>query len=466
MFQQQVRVINNILMALDALCVIIAGYGAYFLKRYLSGGKYPFDPELFVFSIILVIVVNNYVMGRKKLYSDQRPSSYFIVIFSIFQSVIVSFLVLGAALFILKKIYYSRMFFLIFCLLTFLSIVIERILVQVYLQHFAQRRFHARNLLIVGDKERGKIVAQALEKQLSWGHKILKHLTIENEDSYKEKLGDVENFSKLLHKYSIDEVVFAIGGSNIIDLPKYLDICRKMGVAARILPALWSPKSPHLSVEDIQGVPFLTLQVNSFNATGLLYKRLLDLVGGLVGTIIFLLMYPFVAIAIKLDSPGPVIFKQKRVGQHGRIFTLYKFRTMYVDAEERKKELMAKNVMNGPIFKLENDPRITRVGRFLRKTSIDEFPQFINVLKGEMSLVGTRPPTLEEVKDYKLWHYRRISIKPGITGLWQISGRNKIKDFEKIVELDCKYLENWRFIDDIKIILKTILVVLQRKGAI
>jgi lipopolysaccharide/colanic/teichoic acid biosynthesis glycosyltransferase len=154
------------------------------------------------------------------------------------------------------------------------------------------------------------------------------------------------------------------------------------------------------------------------------------------------------------------------MGQHGRIFELIKFRTMCADAETKKAELMKDNQMNGAIFKVENDPRITRVGRFLRNTSLDEFPQFINVLKGEMSLVGTRPPTLEEVEKYRPEHLKRISAKPGITGMWQVSGRNKITDFDQIVELDCQYLDHWRFSEDLKIIFKTIFVVLQRKGAI
>ena len=192
----------------------------------------------------------------------------------------------------------------------------------------------------------------------------------------------------------------------------------------------------------------------------------MDLAGGVVGGIVLFLMYPFVGAAIKHESPGPVLFKQKRMGQNGRIFNLYKFRSMYQDAEQRKQELMEKNLMNGAMFKLKDDPRITRVGRWLRKTSLDEFPQFLNVLKGEMSLVGTRPPTLDEVEEYKPEHLKRISAKPGITGLWQVSGRNKITDFEEVVKLDCEYIDGWSFIDDIKIISKTVLAVLQRKGAI
>ena len=203
-----------------------------------------------------------------------------------------------------------------------------------------------------------------------------------------------------------------------------------------------------------------------FSAAGLIYKRILDLAGGVVGGIVLFLMYPFVGAAIKYESPGPVLFKQKRMGQNGRIFNLYKFRSMYQDAEQRKQELMEKNLMNGAMFKLKDARRITRVGRWLRKTSLDEFPQFLNVLKGEMSLVGTRPPTLDEVEEYKPEHLKRISAKPGITGLWQVSGRNKITDFEEVVKLDCEYIDGWRFFDDIKIISKTVLAVLQRKGAL
>ncbi len=466
MFQQQVRIINNFLMMLDAICIFLAGYAAYFLRRVSSGGHWSIKTELFLISVGLVIVVNNYVMGSIGLYSDKRPTSYFSIPVFVLKAIIADFLILGTGIFIFKQIHYSRAFFLYFALFSFLFIVIERILVQMYLHKFAHKRLHARNIILVGDEKRGKLVAEALEKQLSWGHKILGRITIEESPSSKDVIGQLKDLPEILIKFPVDEVIFALGGERNIKLAPYLDLCRKMGVEARILPALWSPESPSLYVETVQGIPFLTLGVTRIDATGLLYKRILDIIGGLVGTFLFFLMYPFVAIAIKLDSPGPVLFKQKRVGMHGRIFTLYKFRTMYVDAEERKKELMAKNIMKGPMFKLENDPRITRVGRFLRKTSLDEFPQFLNVLKGEMSIVGTRPPTLEEVEKYEPWHWKRLMLKPGITGLWQISGRNKISDFEKVVELDCKYLENWKFIDDIKIILKTIWVVLKRKGAL
>jgi len=194
-------------------------------------------------------------------------------------------------------------------------------------------------------------------------------------------------------------------------------------------------------------------------------KRLLDLVGALVGCVFLGILTVIVGPMIKLESPGPIFFAQKRVGRNGRIFKMYKFRSMYADAEERKKELMAQNEMNGLMFKMENDPRITKTGAFLRKTSLDEFPQFINILKGDMSLVGTRPPTLDEFAQYSPYHKKRLSFRPGLTGMWQVSGRSDITDFEEIVKLDVEYIDNWSFWLDIKILLKTFLEVFTQKGA-
>ena len=197
----------------------------------------------------------------------------------------------------------------------------------------------------------------------------------------------------------------------------------------------------------------------------LLIKRVMDIAGGLVGMLITLLFFPFVAIAIKLDSPGPVLFSQIRIGRNGRRFKIYKFRSMYVDAEERKKELEKQNEMQGLMFKMENDPRITRVGKFIRKTSIDELPQFYNVLKGDMSLVGTRPPTADEFEKYNQYYRRRISMTPGLTGLWQVSGRSEIEDFDDVVKYDLQYIDNWSLTLDIKILLRTVWVVLARRGS-
>ena len=197
----------------------------------------------------------------------------------------------------------------------------------------------------------------------------------------------------------------------------------------------------------------------------LLIKRVMDILGGLVGMLITLVFFPFVALAIKLDSPGPVLFSQTRIGRNGRRFKIYKFRSMYIDAEERKKELEKQNEMQGLMFKMENDPRITRVGKFIRKTSIDELPQFYNVVKGDMSLVGTRPPTADEFEKYNQYYRRRISMTPGLTGLWQVSGRSEIENFDDVVKYDLEYIDGWSLTLDVKILLRTIWVVIAGRGS-
>ena len=189
------------------------------------------------------------------------------------------------------------------------------------------------------------------------------------------------------------------------------------------------------------GFPVMTYLVNVIDYRRMMIKRLMDIFGGGVGLLFTLLLTPFVALAIKVDSRGPVFFSQIRIGKNGRRFKMYKFRSMYIDAEERKKELMEQNEVQGLMFKMDKDPRITRVGNFIRKTSIDELPQFWNVLRGDMSLVGTRPPTVDEFEQYNIYYRRRLSITPGLTGMWQVSGRSDIRDFEDVVKLDLKYID-------------------------
>lgn len=230
-------------------------------------------------------------------------------------------------------------------------------------------------------------------------------------------------------------------------------------------------------VERFGNYTVLTNSVKMVTYQQMFYKRVLDIIGGIVGCIITLIIAIFIGPIIFIKSPGPIFFKQTRIGKNGKKFKMFKFRSMYMDAEERKKEYMAQNKMDGLMFKMDDDPRIIGsekkgkdgkpkgIGNFIRNTSLDEFPQFFNVLKGDMSLVGTRPPTVDEWEQYDLKHRVRMSIKPGITGLWQISGRSKITDFDEVVRLDSEYIQNWDLGSDIKIILKTIVVVLKRDGA-
>lgn len=467
MFNQQVYIINTALIALDGLCVIAAGYGADWLVFQAFDGLKSPPPQHLVWLILLVMVANHFAMSRIGLYSDRRPGSVAELLGMIFKAVLVSFVVLSSALFFWQDAVGSRTFLTTFAGLSLAYLGALRLAARAWADRIARNRRYSRRLLVVGDPGRVEAVVEALDRQISWGHRVVGQLGVgEPVAGTPLCLGTLADLPRVLRSDEIDEVVFALSGDRGVDLKPHVETCRKMGIRARILLGLWEPGAQGVALERVQGMPFLTVHAHAINASGMLYKRVLDLVGGVVGTLVFLALYPLVALAIKRESPGPVLFRQKRVGKNGRIFGLYKFRSMYVDAEARKAELMAQNEMQGAMFKMKNDPRITRVGAFLRKTSLDEFPQFLNVLAGDMSLVGTRPPTLDEVATYDTWHLRRISEKPGITGLWQVSGRNAITDFDEVAKLDCRYLERWRFRDDLKILLQTVLVVFQRRGAV
>jgi exopolysaccharide biosynthesis polyprenyl glycosylphosphotransferase len=467
MYHQQVSLINNFKMLFDALSIITAGYSAYFIILYFYPWVHTLTDAEFIASVLAIMFINNYAMGRFTLYSDKKHTFYHQMLWAITKTVVIDFSILAAGMLIYNQLYNARLFYAYFLVISLLILIMERSILRFFYERNYTNHLNLRRVLIVGNIERGRLVSNSLQKQLSWGHEIVGNLTDKREElSNPSTIGHIDDLKNILHTQAIDEVIFALGPDRSIELDGYLKTCRSMGITTRIIPALWTPGSRSMHAENYQGIPFLTFNENNFNATGLFYKRILDITGGLIGTMIFIIIYPFVTFAIKRDSPGPVIFKQKRVGQNGRIFNLYKFRSMTTDAEKMKANLLKDNEMNGAMFKIANDPRITKVGQWLRKTSIDEIPQFLNVLKGEMSMVGTRPPTPDEVEQYKDWQYRRISAKPGITGLWQISGRNKITDFDQIVELDCAYLSNWHFMEDIKIIAKTLFVVMQRKGAV
>jgi exopolysaccharide biosynthesis polyprenyl glycosylphosphotransferase len=219
-----------------------------------------------------------------------------------------------------------------------------------------------------------------------------------------------------------------------------------------------------IEIEELEGIPFLTFTTTPSNESQLAFKRLLDIAVSLLILGLSLPVILVAALAIKLSSPGSVLFKQERIGLNGRIFTLYKFRTMIENADQRRSEVSHLNEMSGPVFKVKSDPRVTTVGRILRKFSLDELPQLWNVLKGDMSLVGPRPPVPEEVRSYHRWHRRRLSMKPGLTCLWQISGRNNI-DFDRWMKLDLQYIDNWSPSLDLKILLRTIPAVLSGRGA-
>lgn len=277
----------------------------------------------------------------------------------------------------------------------------------------------------------------------------------------------------------VDEVFFAVEADKPYYLNEIIKDFEEMGVVVHTKLAEISYMSERGQIiERLGGYAVLTSSVSYVTTKQQFMKRSLDIAGGFLGSMITLLLFIFIAPIIYIKSPGPVFYTQERVGKNGRHFKMYKFRSMYLDAEERKKELMGKNkVCSDFMFKLDEDPRILGsrfdengryhkgIGNWIRETSLDEFPQFFNVLKGDMSLVGTRPPTVEEYERYKLHHRARLAAKPGITGMWQISGRSNITDFEEVVKLDMEYIQDWSFAKDLKILFKTIQIVVWGEGS-
>lgn len=323
-----------------------------------------------------------------------------------------------------------------------------------------------RVLMIVEEKNREKVEKQFVSGA---GHQVIGHIIIDNHtasgDVEKEPIEvPLKELAFSLVQYSFDEVFIVTPDYSTDELRDLILDFENMGVTCRYgldLPDLSNQKE--LTIYG--NYPTVTYSINQISPAELMLKRIGDVLGAIVGLLLCGIIWLFLAPAIKLDSPGPVIFSQIRIGKNGRRFKFYKFRSMYIDAEERKKDLMEKNEVNGLMFKMNDDPRITKVGKFIRKTSLDEFPQFWNVLIGDMSLVGTRPPTEEEFEHYNEHYRRRLSMTPGITGLWQVSGRSDIKDFDEVVKLDLKYIDNWSISLDIKILLETIGAIFRRKGA-
>ena len=326
-------------------------------------------------------------------------------------------------------------------------------------------------VIIVGTQDRAKELLFTLLHQMVWGIEVVGFIDPDPSCMGTEiegipVIGTVANTEECLKKNVIDEVIIAISRSLLEDAEPIVKACEAEGIRVRFMADVFNVQVARISLSQVGGIPLLNMEPVSQDQQQLFAKRLFDLTLTILAIPVLVPLFLFIAIAIKLDSPGPVFFIQKRVGLRKHIFPMFKFRSMHLNAEEKLKELEHLNEAEGPIFKMANDPRVTRVGKFLRKTSLDELPQLINVLRGEMSLVGPRPMSMRDVDLFDRGIQRkRFSVQPGLTCLWQISGRSNLP-FEKWLELDLEYIENWTFWFDVKILIKTLPAVLYSKGAV
>jgi lipopolysaccharide/colanic/teichoic acid biosynthesis glycosyltransferase len=278
-------------------------------------------------------------------------------------------------------------------------------------------------------------------------------------------LPDPKTWSEVLKQYPVDEVVAVSAWDQSAIWNDLSEACADRGVIFRQLVMMPKPKVGRYHIEDAgNGSYFVSLETVPQEQLTLALKRGLDILGSLFGVMLCALIYPFYAIWLRIISPGPTLFRQERLGRNGRLFTLYKFRTMRPGAEAQLQELMGLNEMSGALFKIKDDPRVVAGGTFMRRTHLDELPQFWNVLLGDMSLVGTRPPTRNEVESYESRHYRRLSMRPGITGIWQVTGNDAVHDFEEVVKLDCRYIDEWSLGLDLRLIGRTIVKVVTGRG--
>ena len=455
---------NTTQILLD-IFVLVCAFGITFLIR----GQRLDDQTQLRLEVLTGVFLLLYLLSNKEGYLYNVTMFYYLdrVHRKITKSFVVAMLVTGILLQFVAPGQEAREFFIIYLIMAYLLISIKMIFGKPLIRMLEEGS--APRTAYVGKKGEFNKFSYFLDKT-SIPVKMVGYIAMkrdEYEADKEEYLGCLEELEQLIRENNLDQIyIIQKHGEELPFTQQYVDICIDMGVTVRLVVDFYKRRRAYSYVSTVGTYPVITYHTISLNTYEMSIKRLMDIIGGMVGILLFSPVMLVTAVAIKLDSPGSVIFKQTRVGQNGRNFKIYKFRSMYIDAEERKKELMAQNeIAGGVMFKMKDDPRITKVGRVIRKFSIDELPQFFNVVGGSMSLVGTRPPTLDEVEKYERKQWRRISIKPGITGMWQVNGRSKIDNFDDIVEMDVEYIDNWSLMSDIKIILKTFIVLLKHDDA-
>ena len=462
--------IDRTIFLADIALTIITFIGAYFARNlFPSYGAVSLSSHLFLIPLLLALVLGflQYFGG----YTSPRRSNMRKYTWAVFRSVSLAIFIILTLLFFFNIRYVSRVIIFIFAVSDFIALVCVRALLMRYFRQAIESGSNRLKILLIGTGIRAQELMKALATKSDWGIDIIGCL--DPDPYYVGKkiegvpvLGTVVSISEILKKYIIDEVIVAIPRSLLHDAEPIALACEEEGIRLRFMADLFSVKMARVSLAQVGDIPLLTMEAVAQDQSKLFAKRVFDVTITLLSMPLVLPIMGLVAVAIRLDSPGPIFFVQERVGLRKHIFPLFKFRSMVVNAEEKLKEIEHLNEAKGPIFKMKNDPRVTRVGHFIRKTSLDELPQLFNVLRGEMSLVGPRPMSQRDVALFDSGIQRkRFSVKPGITCIWQVSGRSNLP-FDKWLEMDLKYIENWSLWLDFKILIKTIPAVLLSKGAV
>lgn len=437
-------------------------------SAYLNVLDHPIHYQI-LFSVYVVSWL--FLSRRFHLYSSRRTQNFREEMRDVVKTASLSLAAASIPVFFIRGFPVSRIFILSLWICQILLLISSRFFLRQALQYIRRHGYNYRNLLIIGRNSRSVEMARRIEQTPELGLRILG--SVDSLDGDKERqgvnnqplIGTLDELESILKNNVVDEVFVSLPiKSFYLEIQRIIHTCETAGVEAKIPTDLFTRKIARSTISDYDGIPVIDLYASPKMSLQLCAKRLMDIV--LSGLLIVLLspLLLLAAFLIKGTSKGPVFFVQRRVGYNGRQFNCLKFRTMVENAEDLKKDLLRLNELTGPVFKMRNDPRVTPLGRWLRKASLDELPQLINVFLGDMSLVGPRPPIPSEVDQYDLSARRRLSMRPGITCLWQVSGRNGIP-FDKWMELDRQYIDEWSLGLDAKILLKTIPAVLKTSGA-
>lgn len=465
-------------MTMDLLSIILSAFVATVInlkttpvssaRHFVHGTLIPGRSMWILLSLLLLFTVSLILISRQRnLYQPRRIGNYLHEQRLSVQACLTAGLILTGTLYVIKAPDIPRGIVMMTIILVTILLSLRRFLYRFALYQKFNQGIGTRNVLIVGTGSEANALRHHIENMRHLGYKFRGFVDLNFSSRHHADNADIvggyETMFEDARRLFVDEIFFAAPAERGL-VQHTMELARTNGVDLRVVPEMYDGATWNNPIEYIGQFPTIPLHRGHVPESALLLKRMIDIIFGSLAVIFLFPLMLLIAIAIKLDSPGPIFYVSERIGKKGSVFKCIKFRTMVLDADKRRAEMAHLNERDGVLFKVTNDPRITRLGRFLRKYSLDELPQFFNVVIGDMSLVGPRPPIASEVREYKLSHLRRLDVTPGITGLWQVQARQE-PSFDSYISLDVAYIENWSIWLDIKIIVRTIGVVLMGTGS-